>query len=103
MLILTLECLPSYQSLNAFGMTPSAPPRKTNIVTSTGAARRTGERVAARTGSTPSASAPAAAPPAARMSRRVSFFAPAASVGLLMSVAPSLVEYVDPLGRSGRG
>src|SRR3954471_13962800 len=88
MLILTFECLPSYQSLKAFGITPRAPPRKTNIVTSTGFARRT--RIAARAGLAPSASAPAATPPAARMSRRVSFFAPAASVVSVMSDAPSL-------------
>src|SRR5205085_7520467 len=63
----------SYQSLNAFGITSSAPPRKTNMVTDTGEARRTRTAaVAARTGFTPTASAPTAAPDALRTSRRLS-------------------------------
>src|SRR3954453_7854628 len=94
MLILTFGFLPSYQSLKALGCTPSAPPRKTNIVTSTGFARRT--RVAARIGSTPSASVPAAAAPAVTISRRVSFLAPAACSGFLID-APFVGSRISSL------
>src|SRR5581483_9633391 len=69
MSIETFGCFASYHLTNAFGITSSAPPRKTNIVTFT-FARRT--RRAAATGRAPSVNAAAAVPPAAISSRRVS-------------------------------
>src|SRR5262245_52694121 len=90
MLILTFWLLLSYQSLKALGITPSAPPRKTNIVTSTGFARLT--RIAARTGSTPIMRAPAAAPPAARNARRERVLRCAASSWVLIPDAPFVGE-----------